>query len=395
MWVPTTEAEIQDAIAAGALVENASLDLKAALPRPGRNKDIARDVCAMTVDGGVLLYGIAEDPDGGPPELAPIELKGARERIDLVTQTAIAEAPTVQILSFPAASDPTTGYVAVVVPASARAPHMVCLDGENRFYGRGATGNRILTEGDVARLYVRRGSTQRDLTAWLGEVRDDMPFSFSDEVEDLGPVVVACRPVVGPQELLVAAAGEKPVDQYLRSDVLGFAMEAEMYRDQGTPGLGRASSMRRPGPDTWIATYSPGNLAYPHQAHLTGTRDGQLVYWHSPCIQNIDGTRLLMERSLTRAVHQLLATAGRVYADGGYLGAVDCGVAVLGTRGVIGASVSRGVGQRRLDETEYRRDAEVASLDLTQAPEAVTVQMLAPLFEVISEAEYDPLNDRG
>jgi hypothetical protein len=48
------------------------------------------------------------------------------------------------------------GYLVVIIPASPRAPHMVTLEGENRYYGRGATGNRILNQGDVARLYQRR-----------------------------------------------------------------------------------------------------------------------------------------------------------------------------------------------------------------------------------------------
>jgi len=44
----------------------------------------------------------------------------------------------------------------VIVPQSARAPHMVIVKGDNRYYGRDARGNRVLNEGDVARLYERR-----------------------------------------------------------------------------------------------------------------------------------------------------------------------------------------------------------------------------------------------
>jgi hypothetical protein len=42
------------------------------------------------------------------------------------------------------------------VPQSSRAPHQVTVGGDLRFYGRAAKGNRILTEGEVARLYRRR-----------------------------------------------------------------------------------------------------------------------------------------------------------------------------------------------------------------------------------------------
>ncbi len=65
MWVPTTEQEILAAIASGDTEETPSFDAKQALPAKGKSKDLAKDVAAMSADGGTLLYGIAEDMASG------------------------------------------------------------------------------------------------------------------------------------------------------------------------------------------------------------------------------------------------------------------------------------------------------------------------------------------
>jgi hypothetical protein len=70
--------------------------------------------------------------------------------------TSITEVPYIEVKPHALPDDPTKGYIVVVVPASPRAPHQVTVKGEYRFYGRGATGNRLLNEGEIARLYARR-----------------------------------------------------------------------------------------------------------------------------------------------------------------------------------------------------------------------------------------------
>lgn len=120
MWVPASADEVEAAIAARRLEETHTFDAKAI---PGRNRDIAIDVRAMTPDGGSLLYGVAEDDDGRPTVPAPFALAGERERIDQIVATSIVEVPVVSIRELPSASHPSVGYIAVAVPQSARAPH--------------------------------------------------------------------------------------------------------------------------------------------------------------------------------------------------------------------------------------------------------------------------------
>jgi hypothetical protein len=93
MWRPRTEEEIQVGIDNGATVESASFDAKVALPAYGKNKDLAKDICAMTVDGGTLLYGVGGADPTRPDKREPFDTRGARERVDSVAQTGIAEPP--------------------------------------------------------------------------------------------------------------------------------------------------------------------------------------------------------------------------------------------------------------------------------------------------------------
>lgn len=110
----------------------------------------------MANEGGVLLYGIGEDEYKRLTVDAPIELKGAGERVSSIVFTTISPPPQIEILPFERADMPGFGYLAVVVPLSPHAPHMVTVDKDHRFYGRSTLGNVPLTEGTVAQFYARR-----------------------------------------------------------------------------------------------------------------------------------------------------------------------------------------------------------------------------------------------
>ncbi len=168
VWRPTEEQTIVAAAERGDLEETHTFDAKRELPQEGSkrgNRDLAVDVAAMTVDGGTLLYGVAEDAEGRPTVPTPIALAGQRERIDQIVQTLVSEPPTVEIDPVETAADPSRGYLVVVVPPSPRAPHQV----GGRYYGRGATANRVLDEGEVGRLYRRREAWEVDVRRLLEE----------------------------------------------------------------------------------------------------------------------------------------------------------------------------------------------------------------------------------
>src|SRR5258706_15414136 len=95
MWIPKTQAELEQAVTSGDLEESTIFDVKKELS--AKTPEIAKDIAAMANDGGVLVYGIAEDTHGRPTVLNPIPLAGQPERINSIVQTAIAEAPIVSI----------------------------------------------------------------------------------------------------------------------------------------------------------------------------------------------------------------------------------------------------------------------------------------------------------
>lgn len=397
MWVPTTESEIQLALEQGTVRETAIFDAKTALPASGRNKDLARDICAMTVDGGMLLYGLGGEDPTHPTELTPVELAGAAERVDQVAQTALAEPPAIEIHDFAATGRPGYGYLAVEVPPSPRAPHMVVLGGDNRYYGRGATGNRILGEAEVGRLYQRRERWDIDREAWLDGIVTELLNRYAEDVDaidTLGPMAVAVRPVLRQPDLLHRAANSSDVRQLVQAEIPQVGRDVDVYPDQGTSGLGQAYAVTRRGADIWIVS-ADKNAAPKYRAELDVSSAGDLTYWHSPTVN----TRLnsdvpfLLERSVTRAVHQTLAVAHWLYRRASFAGPADVGVAIVGLSNAHGASLTNSFGSSpRYGAADYRRHRRAPS-PLLGDPESLTRELLTPLFEAISAEDYDPYAD--
>jgi predicted HTH transcriptional regulator len=176
-----SEQEILAAIEAGDLAETASLDVKALLPAKGKSRDLAIDVAAMASDGGTLLYGVDEDENGGPTVPQPFGLAGARERVDQIVRSSISEPPDIRVREIPTEEDSGIGYLVVAVPPSSRAPHMVTVGKEYRYYGRSDTGNAPLTEGEVARLYERRQRWEVDRDAMLKEAIDSALIGLHED----------------------------------------------------------------------------------------------------------------------------------------------------------------------------------------------------------------------
>ena len=307
MWVPRSESEIASAVAGVGLRETATFDAKAQLPPRGRNKDLAKDVCAMTVDGGVLLYGVGGEDPTRPDQLMPVELAGAAERVDQVAQTGIAEAPVIEIHDIAASAQPGRGYLVVVIPASPRAPHMLIIDGDNRFWGRGATGNRRLSEGEVARLYARRERWEVDRAALLERALSDMPFPEGEQAA----ICLVARPVAASGDVVAAAAGERGAD-HLLSSLRQAAAAADPYPDQGDSSISDAGRGDRRGADVWVL--DPGHAPdAEYGARLELGRDGLLHYWAKPLAHEQRGHFALLERSVTRHVTQFLAVAAELH----------------------------------------------------------------------------------
>ena len=147
MWQPRTWLELE--AAQGVVAEAIDLDFKAQLTS---NTEIAKDITAMTVQGGVLAYGIAEDDQAVAAAITPIELRGAPERIQSIVDSAIWPRPVIEVRVIENPADSTIGVILVTAPASALAPHYV----RERFPARSGTTTRYLAEREIAALYEQR-----------------------------------------------------------------------------------------------------------------------------------------------------------------------------------------------------------------------------------------------
>jgi hypothetical protein len=133
----------------GAIKEAPDLDFKSALTS---NDEIAKDVAAMTLQGGVLAYGIDEDTQATASAITPISLANVPEKIQQIVDSAIWPAPVVEISPISDPSDPSRGVVVVTVPPSTLAPHYA----KTRFPARSGTTTRYLAEREIAALYEQR-----------------------------------------------------------------------------------------------------------------------------------------------------------------------------------------------------------------------------------------------
>jgi len=89
---------------------------------------------------------------------------------------------------------------------------MVTVGGDHRYYGRSATGNVRLTEGEVARLYERRRRWETDRDAMLDEAIAKSPIPSYDNYAYLH--LVAC-PVVPDEDMPDRAKGDQHVATFL------------------------------------------------------------------------------------------------------------------------------------------------------------------------------------
>jgi len=148
MWHPRTWSDI--AALKGQAEESSTLDFKEQL---GSSSEIAKDLAAMALNGGVLLYGVKEDTATGiAADITPIPLKQIEERLQQIAGSSVAPPVDVDVQLVREQPGDTTGVVAVVVPASPLAPHQA----NHRYPFRRGTTTDYLEERDIERLYQQR-----------------------------------------------------------------------------------------------------------------------------------------------------------------------------------------------------------------------------------------------
>jgi hypothetical protein len=385
VWIPDSAGEIEHAARNGDLTETAGFDAKAALPPAKKNSETAADVAAMSTDGGSLLFGVAEDENRRPTVPTPIDLRGTRERIDQIVAHSIAEPPYVDFREYPTDVDPAQGYLLVIVPQSARAPHQVTVGGDLRFYGRGETGNRRLTEGEIARLYERRQRWEVDRDAYLTEIVSLAPHDQSLDKE-YGYLHAFARPVVLDQALWDRAVGD---DRRALLQRLTHAASATGPNTGYVPSLRGLADWKRRGADAWSVEVGRGSLV---GLRCDVNIDGRGYLFCLRAAQRMEDGLGIFEQIIAGNLASFLSIMGEFYEAGGYHGQVDIGLAVTGIEGGLSMRhgslfTSSGEGFRA---PTYTRTDRVAAGGLRE-PEAAAWGLVRHLVTATAGEGYDPL----
>ncbi len=406
VWIPKSADEVEARAAAGDLSETAVFEGKRELPPPHKTIELAIDVAALAGDGGIMIFGLGEDEHKRLTILAPFALAGVRERIDSIVRSCIAEPPTIEIVSLPTAGDATIGYIAVVVPPSPRAPHMVVKNGDMRYYGRGPVGNVRLSEGDVARLYQRRQRWEADQEAIIDHAVARSPLS---PTEGYGFLYLGVRPVV-PDEGLLDRAIERfgPDERRQRHPLSRFLAEAcgpevfptgRMYLDMDAGMVWRRQA------EGYRVSFGlePGEQVVPQRLLTFAVDDdGGGHLFHGRATATRDGTPFIFEDVAVGLTTRLLRLLGGVYEAAGYMGPLDVGLLVTGLRG----GVSDWLVHRTslgahfystpalYDQDEYRRTRRFAALDLLRDPQQAARSLTERLYRTTTGERYDPFATR-
>jgi len=142
-----------DLLVSQCVEESAHLEFKQQLPEAGRNDPIAKAIASFAnSDGGVLIYGIADDGEGRAAALCPVTLAGALERIDLIARQTLDGPVAIQTSSITSPSDPALGFVIVSIPRSLRAPHFH----KGTAWGRSSRTVTTLTRRQIGDLFARQ-----------------------------------------------------------------------------------------------------------------------------------------------------------------------------------------------------------------------------------------------
>ena len=208
-WTPTSEADLLLAAQNGTLSESVPhLELKREIgSTDAANKELARDLASLAIDGGLLLVGIVDerhrDPSDAASALNPVDLAQLCERIEQVASTRISPPSFFHCTSIPSAADPTRGYLAVHVPPSVQAPHMV----DGRYMGRGDHTKRVLTDNEVVLLHARREQLDRDAAEALDAYVARDPWRERNRSQNCGHLFVVAEPRPGRASMLLTAIG--------------------------------------------------------------------------------------------------------------------------------------------------------------------------------------------
>jgi len=191
MWEPSTWEEIEAAL--GNVAEGQHIDFKngAALDNA---PELAKDVAAMSVAGGVIAYGIDETNEVATS--APgVQITGQINRLHQILDSRVTPPISVEVRMIENPQTPGRGVLLVIVPPSVNAPHYW----NEQFPARSGTTRRNLTEREIADLYLRRSAIEAEQAESApileGYVGPEWFYQPGLDMTDVGVMSVTVSPI--------------------------------------------------------------------------------------------------------------------------------------------------------------------------------------------------------
>ena len=337
--LPHTEDDLRAAFFDGRLDESAWCELKRELPPQSKeaNRELARDLASLAVDGGSLYIGVDEKAPGGDP-LRPQPLAGLRERVDQVGRSRVTPPLFVESHEIPADGRPGLGYLEVVVRASADAPHQV----EGIYFGRSDTGKCRLSDQQVERLMREREQQRHGAEDALQALIAADPYQGEDRAHP--HLFIVARPGVRRTEMcrdvIAADAGFHPLLTLL-TGVINDVISPLYNSTAGAPDSVLRTSMNPQRITGGVAlkslsAYSSGDEQ--HHRELRIDEDGDLSLYHS-CVgwdaEPFNGIprKELSGPKIAGSLRELLAVTAAISHSTRIPGSWQIGIALTGIRG--------------------------------------------------------------
>jgi hypothetical protein len=266
----------------------------------------------------------------------------------------------------------------------------VTIGKDRRYYGRGDTGNRRLSESEVARLYERRQRTEVDRDELLQAAIDRSPDSL--EASGLGVMNAFACPVLRTSNFLERAGDGVPA---LQQALLEAARRAGGHPYSYEPDLRRLMSWFNRGADAWELREDPEFETNPRRlvvVEVDNDGTGWLVCGRiAEPARPAGGPLGIFELIAAGNLASFFALMGQLAASAGYVGPIDVGVILRKIEGGISASVRLAWPEQYRSDV-YRATHRVAwALTLQERPEEVALGLLRRLFDVLLPGrDFDP-----
>jgi hypothetical protein len=374
---PIDEADLLRALAVGEIRENRFIEAKGQTPKTeGARKEAGRDLASFGIEGGAIVYGIAEVEDRLVAQ--PIPLAGESERMEGVAANRIEPALPIRVFEFPTAADPSIGYLWIEIAPSPLAPHMV----DGVYWARAETTKRRLGDAEVVLLHSRREGIEERITAAVVEEARRAP-----QPPSLGPVMhLVAVPIAGRSDLASTYIKQDPM---ILND-LTTDIENAVPKDIQEQVFYTSSAVRRL--DAIARTTLPTNrtgmdeIARHYATEIEIHKSGAVRLLASSIWFSDAGAgnprAFLLDGTVVAWGYRLLALARRVGEACGYGGPWGFGVIITGLSDVPAAPRANGFRHRDqvIEAGSYERASVASGAEVEHSPGVVVGRLLADLM---------------